>query len=114
LAGLLVLLAAPSRTGLLASMAAFGLGFAAADTMVTKVIPEAFGVRAIGALMGGLSFGWRCGAALGPVVAGVFYDAMGSYAVPFGAAPVVVLASWGFFALGHRSRPRAPDRGAVP
>jgi MFS family permease len=104
---LLALLWLPSREGLFASLAAFGASFAAADTMIVKVIPDVFGVRAIGAIMGVLTLGWRSGAALGPAVAGFLYDATGSYAVPFGAAPLVVLVSWALFATATSSRVRA-------
>ena len=62
-------------------------------TIVVKTIPEVFGVRALGAIMGVLSLAWRCGAALGPSTAGFIYDATGSYLIPFGAAPVAVV-SW--------------------
>ena len=48
--------------------------------------------------------GWRFGAALGPVTAGFLYDVTGAYTIPFGAAPVVVLVSWGLFALGSSRR----------
>jgi len=96
----LILVWVPSRVGMLASMAAFGAGFAAADTMVAKVIPDVFGLRAIGAIMGVLTLGWRAGAALGPAAAGFLFDLTGSYTVPFGAAPLAVLASWAFFTLG--------------
>ena len=95
---------APSQNALLAAMVLFGAGFAAADTMFTKVIPDVFGMRALGAIMGVLALGWRTGAALGPAIAGFLYDATGSYAMPFGAAPVAVLVSWGFFALGTSRR----------
>jgi MFS family permease len=101
---LLTLLWAPSRDVLLGSMAVFGAGFAAADTVLVKVIPDVFGMRAIGAIMGVLTLGWRCGAALGPAAAGFLYDLTGSYTIPFGAAPVAVLASWGLFALGTSRR----------
>jgi MFS family permease len=100
---LTALLWVPSREMLMVSLATFGAGFAASDTMVTKVIPDVFGVRAIGAIMGVLTLGWRIGAALGPAVAGFLYDATGSYVVPFGAAPLVVLASWGLFNLATRA-----------
>jgi MFS family permease len=92
----------PSQATLLAALVAFGIGFAAADTMFTKVIPDVFGMRAIGAIMGVLALGWRAGAALGPAAAGFLYDATGSYALPFGAAPLAVVVSWIFFALGTR------------
>ena len=100
---LAALLWVPSREALLLSLALFGAGFAASDTMVTKVIPDVFGVRAIGAIMGVLTLGWRIGAALGPALAGFVYDATGSYAWPFGLAPVAVLVSWGFFNLATRA-----------
>jgi MFS transporter, OFA family, oxalate/formate antiporter len=92
----------PSREALLATLGLFGVGFAASDTMITKVIPDVFGVRAIGGIMGVLTLGWRCGAALGPALAGFVYDATGSYTVPFGAAPVAVIVSWGLFSLATR------------
>ena len=97
---------AGSREALLAALAFFGVGFAASDTMITKVIPDVFGMRALGAIMGVLSLGWRTGAAVGPAAAGFIYDATGSYDVPFGVAPLVVLVSWGFFALATRERGR--------
>jgi MFS family permease len=102
IAALLTLWLVPSRDAVLTSLVLFGIGFAAADTMVTKVIPDVFGVRAIGAIMGVLALGWRAGAALGPAAAGFLYDATGSYTVPFAAAPVAVLTSWGLFALATR------------
>ena len=49
---LLALLWLPSREALFGSLAAFGAGFAASDTMIAKAFPEVFGVRAIGAIMG--------------------------------------------------------------
>jgi len=97
---MVVLSWAPSRVAMLVSMAAFGAGFAATDTMVAKVIPDVFGLRAIGAIMGVLNFGWRVGAALGPAAAGFLFDRTGSYTIAFGVAPLVVLLSWAFFSLG--------------
>jgi MFS family permease len=101
---LLVLVGVPSREVLLPALVAFGVGFGGADTMITKVIPDVFGVRAIGAVMGVLTLGWRFGAALGPATAGFLYDVTGSYGIPFGAAPVAVLVSWGLFTLGASRR----------
>jgi MFS family permease len=101
-AALAALLWMPTHESLLVSLAFLGLGFAATDTMITKVIPDVFGLRALGAIMGVLTLGWRTGAAVGPAAAGFLYDATGSYAIPFGAAPFAVLASWGFFAMATR------------
>jgi predicted MFS family arabinose efflux permease len=96
---LVALLWLPSSAALLASLVVFGAGFAASDTMVVKVIPEVFGLRAIGAIMGVLALGWRLGAAIGPAAAGFLYDLTGSYSIPFGAAPVAVALSWVLFSL---------------
>jgi MFS family permease len=107
---LAALLWVPSREALLATLVAFGLGFAAADTMIVKAIPDVFGGRALGAIMGVLTLGWRFGAALGPAAAGFLYDVTGSYVVPFGATPLVVLVSWVLFRRGTSSRPRRRGR----
>jgi MFS family permease len=103
---LVTLLWIPSREALLGSLVAFGVGFAASDTMVAKMVPEVFGLRAIAAIMGVLTLGWRLGAAIGPALAGFLYDVTGSYDVSFGAAPLAVLLSWGLFAIGTSTRRR--------
>jgi MFS family permease len=99
---LAALLWVSSGEALMAALVAFGIGFAAADTMITRVIPDVFGLRAIGAIMGILTLGWRCGAAVGPAAAGFLYDATGAYAIAFGVAPGVVIVSWGLFHLATR------------
>jgi len=104
LLALLVLLGFSSREALFGALLVLGVGFAATDTMLAKAVPEVFGTRALGAILGVLNLGWRCGAALGPAAAGLLYDVTGSYLIPFGAAPIAVLASWGLFALGSSRR----------
>ena len=104
LVALVALLWLPSSAALLASLVVFGAGFAASDTMVAKVIPEVFGRRAIGAIMGVLTLGWRLGAAIGPAAAGFLHDLTGSYTVPFGAAPLAVAVSWLLFSLSTSRR----------
>ena len=93
-----------SLEALLLSLLVLGFGFASADTMLAKAVPEVFGTRALGSILGVLNLGWRFGAALGPVSAGFLYDVTGAYTIPFGSAPVVVLVSWGLFALGSSRR----------
>ena len=78
----------------------FGLGAAGSDTAVVKGTSEVFGVRAIGAIMGILAFGWRCGAALGPMTAGFLYDLTGSYTLAFGLASAGLLLSFACFTWG--------------
>ena len=106
--GLLVTIPTPSL--LLLAMVLFGMGAAATDNTLVKVIPDLFGLRAIGAIMGTLTLGWRSGAALGPAAAGFLYDATGSYAAPFWAAPALVLMSWALFTVAS-SRPLRPPSG---
>ena len=103
---LLPLLVHPSPATLLAVLALFGIGFAAADTVFARAIAEIFGLRGIGAVFGVLGAGWRVGASLGPVIAGYVYDATGSYAIPFGGAPFAILTSATLFMLAARARPR--------
>jgi MFS family permease len=111
LLGLGVLVAMPTPALFLLAMTVFGVGAAATDNTLVKVIPDLFGLRAIGAIMGTLTLGWRSGAALGPAAAGFLYDATGSYAVPFWTAPGLVLISWALFAIavgGLRAPPKPP------
>lgn len=87
----------------------FWLGLAAAgsDTTVVKGAVETFGVRAIGAVMGVLSLGWRCGAALGPTTAGFVYDATGTYLPAFAMAAAGLVLSCAFFTLGTATSGRS-------
>ena len=98
----------PSRPALLVSMALFGAGFAAADTMVAKVVPDVFGLRAIGAIMGILTLGWRAGAALGPAAAGFLFDSTGSYSIPFSARAMRTRAQYGHRAASYMVSIRLP------
>ena len=77
-----------------------GLSAAGSDTTLVKGAVETFGVRSIGAVMGVLSLGWRCGAALGPTAAGFIYDATGTYVLAFALAAGGLALSSAFFTLG--------------
>ena len=101
---LVPLLIGPSTGVLLLSLVVFGIGFGGADAVFVKTIPEVFGVRALGSIMGVLTFGWRCGAALGPAAAGYLHDATGSYAIPFGLTPAAVVTGFALFVMGTSSR----------
>jgi MFS family permease len=110
IAALGTLLWVPSRAALLLSLVAFGAGFASSDTVVAQVVPQVFGVRALGAIMGILTLGWRCGAAIGPALAGFVYDLTGSYRLVFGLAPLGILLSWALFLLAT-ARPQTRTVG---
>ena len=102
LASLVMLAGGSAPALLLIAMLLFGFGASMTDTMIVRTVPDLFGVRALGSIMGILTLGWRSGAATGPAVAGFVYDATGSYAIPFWAAPGVVLLSWLLFTLATR------------
>jgi MFS transporter, OFA family, oxalate/formate antiporter len=105
LVAITALVAVPIPALFLVAMMVFGVGAAGTDNTLVKVIPDLFGVRAIGAIMGALTLGWRSGAAIGPAAAGFLYDATGSYAVPFWTAPVLVLTSWILYGYATRRHP---------
>jgi len=104
---LIVVLLEPPQELLLVALAVFGMGFSGGDTAFVRIIPDVFGLKALGAITGLLALGWRSGAALGPVVAGFVHDATGSYAVPFGLAPVALVLSYALFTWGSASRQSA-------
>jgi predicted MFS family arabinose efflux permease len=107
------LLWVPSRAALLLSLVAFGAGFASSDTVVAQVVPQVFGMRALGAIMGILTLGWRCGAAIGPALAGFVYDLTGSYRLVFGLAPLGIMLSWALFLLATSRAGTARRRTAA-
>ena len=101
---LTVLLFGPPQEVLFVVLAVFGMGFSGGDTAFVRIIPDVFGLEALGAITGLLALGWRIGAALGPAIAGFVYDATGSYAVPFSLAPVALILSLALFSWGSASR----------
>ncbi len=85
-------------------LALFGAGGSGSDTVVLRAIPEVFGLKAIGAIMGVMTLGWRAGAAVGPAAAGFVHDLTGSYVIPFASAPVLVTAYYVLFLAGTAPR----------
>ena len=50
------------------------------------LIGDIFGVRSLGLIMGTITLGWNFGAAIGPAVGGMVYDAFGGYSWAFAIA----------------------------
>jgi predicted MFS family arabinose efflux permease len=100
IASLLAIVSGPSLSILDLWLFGFGLSAAGSATTLVKGAVETFGVRAIGAVMGVLSLGWRCGAAVGPTAAGFIYDATGGYTLAFSLAACGLALSCAFFTLG--------------
>ncbi len=99
-AALTWLLSTPSLASVYLLMVGLGMGAAGTDTTVVKAAAEVFGVRSIGATVGLLNMGWRCGATLGPAVAGFIYDATRSYTLAFALALAGLVLSSAFFRWG--------------
>jgi len=104
---LLSIMAGPSLSVLDVVLFWMGLAAAGSDTTVVKGAVETFGVRAIGAVMGVLSLGWRCGAALGPTTAGFIYDSTGTYLPAFAMAAAGLVLSCAFFTFGTATSGRS-------
>ena len=102
---LVSIIAGPSLSVLNFLLFWLGLSAAGSDTTLVKGAVETFGVRSIGAVMGVLSLGWRCGAALGPTAAGFIYDATGTYVLAFALSAGGLALSSAFFTLGTVTAP---------
>jgi MFS transporter, OFA family, oxalate/formate antiporter len=101
-AALVGLAAGPSRWALIPLLVIFGVGASGGDTAFVKTVPEVFGLGALGGVMGILGLGWRCGAAIGPVIAGYTHDATRSYALPFAGGVAVLGLAMASFLIGTR------------
>lgn len=71
----------------------YGLGNGGLFSGVTPLLGDTFGLGRLGSILGLLEIGWGIGAAVGPLVGGLFYDTCGSYSWAFilGAAAMVVI-----------------------
>lgn len=64
----------------------FGYAWGGLGAAITVIIGDVFGVRSLGVVMGAISAGWMIGAAIGPAVGGMAYDASGTYSTAFAIA----------------------------
>ena len=83
LIGLLALLAVETPWLLFPAVAVYGIAHGGFFTVVSPTVAELFGIRAHGAIFGGILFFGTIGAAIGPIVAGRVFDVTGSYAWAF-------------------------------
>ena len=107
LIGLLALLAVETPWLLFPAVAVYGFAHGGFFTVVSPTVAELFGIRAHGAIFGGVLFFGTFGAAIGPIAAGRIFDVTGSYAWAF-----IGLAVMG--ALGLVLAISLPPRRAAP
>lgn len=68
---------------LFALAAVFGFGSGATSPIRMSMIPEFFGVRSVGAIMGIVGAAWAVGGITGPILAGYIFDLSNSYDMAF-------------------------------
>lgn len=83
----------------------FGLGSGSTGPIIAAAIADLFPGNSLGRIMGTFTIGFGLGGAMGPYLAGYFYDRIGSYTLPF--LLVIVTISLGILAIwmaapGHR------------
>lgn len=106
LASLLWLQVASSAWMLFAFVAIYGVAHGGFFTVTSPTVAELFGTRAHGALFGTVQFFGSLGGAAGPLLAGVIFDATGSYRIAF--AGLAVLAALGLALISRLTPPSAP------
>ncbi|MCU0531402.1 MAG: MFS transporter [Syntrophales bacterium] len=93
-AGLAVLLSATSVEGLFAYALIFGFGYGCLGPILPIIASGRFGRESIGSVYGVLNFFVAgVGGALGPIVGGVLYDALGSYRTVWALDVALLLAA---------------------
>ncbi len=61
----------------------YGFAYGGYTPSVTALIGDTFGLRNIGVIFGMLEIGWGIGAAIGPAIGGLIFDASNSYSMAF-------------------------------
>lgn len=86
----------------LAAVALFGVGYAGCGGLIGAVTADLFGERALDTLFGVLSVSFAVSGLFAPPLAGLWFEAVGSYRVAFVAIGLVGAAGAGCVALGAR------------
>jgi MFS transporter, OFA family, oxalate/formate antiporter len=80
---LFLLMRATSFFGLAAMGLLYGIGFGGSNTVRLATIPEVFGTKSAGVIIGMASVAWSIGGIIGPILAGYIFDISHSYNVAF-------------------------------
>lgn len=92
------LMGATSFFGLAVIGLLYGVGFGGSNTVRLATIPEVFGTKSAGIIIGLASVAWSIGGIIGPVLAGYIFDVSHSYNIAFlvGGLLMIVGAMGGF------------------
>lgn len=64
----------------------YGYGWGGLSAQLTLLVGDIFGLRSIGTIMGIITSAWNIGAAIGPFIGGLIFDATGTYSIAFAIA----------------------------
>jgi OFA family oxalate/formate antiporter-like MFS transporter len=99
-ASLFLLMWVPNNILVLYIFAAlFGIPFGGIGTIVSALAADIFGTRSIGKIIGVIGIAWFIGAAIGPIIGGVIFDAFKNYFMAFAIAALSMLIAILFLAL---------------
>ena len=73
----------------------FGFGFGATVPIRTAMIPQLFGMRSVGTIIGLVAFAWAIGGITGPVLAAYIFDLSQSYDIAFLAGGLLLIIGMG-------------------
>ena len=96
------LAAAPTPRGFLAVVAVFGVGYGGCGGLIAAVTADLFGNRALNTVFALLSVAFAVSGLAAPPLAGLWFEAAGSYEPAFVAAGLLGVAGAGSVALGTR------------
>ena len=91
-AALFSLMGAASFYGLAAIGLLYGIGFGGSNTVRLATIPEVFGTKSAGTIIGLASVAWSIGGIIGPVLAGYIFDVSHSYNIAFLVGGLMMIA----------------------
>ena len=89
--GLLLLVAAGGSNAVWLVIIFFAMGFGAMGALIPLTVTEAFGLRHFGTILGVTSMAGAVPLVVGPMMAGIVFDAYGTYDVAFGIIAVMFL-----------------------
>jgi MFS family permease len=110
--GLLLLIAAGGSVAVWFVIAFFGMGFGAIGAMIPLTVAEAYGMRHFGSILGVTSISWVIPMISGPLIAGIVFDAYGTYDVAF--VIIAVVLALGALSIALARRPVVPTAASAP
>ena len=104
--GMLMLIVAGGSNSVWFVIAYIGLGFGAIGALIPLTVAEAYGMRHFGSILGVTSMMGVIPMVIGPLMAGIVYDAYGNYHVALGIMTVAL--AMGALSMALSRRPVAP------